>query len=748
DSTCILQVVQWQPLCHGDERSTLLQFVESYTINNSACLEASAYLNIASWKYEGESTECCSWDGIECDEDTGHVVSVDLSRSCLHGTIDPNSSLFRLVHLQWLSLAENSFTGPIPYSLGNLTNLNSLYLDSNNFFGPIPSSFSQLTQLTSLYIHYNQINGQIPVWIGNLTRLTEIFFYNNHLDGPVPESISQLVHIEYLFIDHNNLSGEVDFEYFFPKFKNLTHLDLSNNNLSVIFKPNINVTALPKFETLGLGSCNLNEFPYIIQNQDKLELLILSSNNLHGQIPESFCNSSKDTLTSLYLDANFLTGFDSFPVVLPWSNLQYLNLAKNILQGSLPIPQPSIISYNVSDNRLTGQVSPVFCNTTLQFLDLSNNSLDGMLPQCLGNISNSLLLLNLQNNFFYGDIIRTFVNGCKLRMINLSQNRLQGNIPRSLASCTNLEFLNLGNNQIYDTFPSWLGTLTEFKVLILGSNEFHGEIEEPKSEFDFPMLRIVDLSNNSFTGKLPSQQFEIWNAMKNFDADRLRYLGQDTSYTILNYFYWTMVITNKGTETYYGRVQEFLVAIDLSSNRFEGEIPGDIGNMKALRLLNLSNNVLIGHIPSSFENLTQLEALDLSQNNLSGEIPQQLSQLSFLSFLNVSQNNLTGSIPQGGQFYTFPNNSFEGNSGLCGDPLSKKCGTLPPPPSSTGEEGRSSSSLQEFGWRVVLMGYACGLVVGVFVGYIVMKRKPEWFMTTFGMRRQKMIGVKKRGCRR
>ncbi|KAL9248565.1 putative receptor like protein 25 [Drosera capensis] len=41
--------------------------------------------------------------------------------------------------------------------------------------------------------------------------------------------------------------------------------------------------------------------------------------------------------------------------------------------------------------------------------------------------------------------------------------------------------------------------------------------------------------------------------------------------------------------------------------------------------------------------------------------------------LDVSYNQLTGSIPQGGQFSTFNKDSFIGNAGLCGSPLSKKC---------------------------------------------------------------------------
>ncbi|KAJ7968208.1 putative Leucine-rich receptor-like kinase family protein [Quillaja saponaria] len=124
------------------------------------------------------------------------------------------------------------------------------------------------------------------------------------------------------------------------------------------------------------------------------------------------------------------------------------------------------------------------------------------------------------------------------------------------------------------------------------------------------------------------------------------------------------------------KVQEDFTAIDISSNKFEGEIPNFIGDLEGLYLLNLSNNRFVGSIPTSLGSLAKLESLDMSQNKLFGQIPQELTRLTFLEFFNVSCNNLHGPIPREKQFDTFENNSFLGNLELCGNPLSKKCGSF------------------------------------------------------------------------
>ncbi|KAL8107402.1 hypothetical protein AgCh_023972 [Apium graveolens] len=130
----------------------------------------------------------------------------------------------------------------------------------------------------------------------------------------------------------------------------------------------------------------------------------------------------------------------------------------------------------------------------------------------------------------------------------------------------------------------------------------------------------------------------------------------------------------KGQEIELIRILTVFTNIDVSKNNFEGQIAEYIGYLASLRFLNLSHNHLTGHIPPSIAKLTVLESLDLSSNQLKGEIPHQLTDLYSLAILNLSCNLLQGNIPQGFQFNTFENDSYVANLGLCGNPLSKKCG--------------------------------------------------------------------------
>ncbi|GLT81569.1 hypothetical protein SLE2022_000140 [Rubroshorea leprosula] len=663
---------------------------------------------------------------------------LDVSSCNLSGWVPP--SIGNLTKLHVLNLANNSFKGENAHFFSNLTQLTQINLGLNQFtFSEVPSSLASLTHLMKIDLSSSHISGHFPSWITNLTDLRLLVLMSNMLQGSLPSSISKLKNLETFSVSFNNLSGIVEFDTFL-ELKSLKVLDLGDNNFSLVIKTPTNRT-IPNFRELYLDYCNLREFPNFLRNQSELISVSLHFNNIHGQIPSWILNM-REGLLVLDLSGNNFISFEESFLIFPSTNLFYLDLSFNFLKGYLPIPPPSILFYLVSDNMFNGEIPPQFCNmTSLQVLDLSHNNLSGMMPQCFGNL-NSMSVLNLEGNNFCGRIPETWETGNKLKAIKMGQNNLHGRLPRSLGNCKMLEFLDLGKNKIKDTFPSWLGALPELRVLILHSNRFYGtiSIKVPEIDFLFPKLHIIDLSDNGFVGTLPIDFFARWNAMADLDGENTTYLQAYKHWFMYNLilipfvFPYSMTITNKGEKREYPKILEVFSAVDLSCNKFDGEILEVVGNLKRLQLLNLSNNILVGPIPTTLGYLTNLEALDLSQNKLTGRIPTQLTRLNFLEVFNVSHNHLTGPIPTGQQFDTFENSSFDGNSGLCGMPLSRKCDSYNsknlPPPSSTSKGNEDSGLLAEFDWKLVLLGYGCGFLIGVVIGNIVFTRKREWFMKT------------------
>ncbi|KAK4359566.1 hypothetical protein RND71_021795 [Anisodus tanguticus] len=113
--------------------------------------------------------------------------------------------------------------------------------------------------------------------------------------------------------------------------------------------------------------------------------------------------------------------------------------------------------------------------------------------------------------------------------------------------------------------------------------------------------------------------------------------------------------------------------IFLQRNQFSGEIPSSLSPQ--LNFIDLSFNSFSGKIPT-IENLTHLTGLNLQNNSLAGSIPNV--NLPRLTQLNMSNNQLNGSIPP--SLAKFPASSFQGNSLLCGQPLTQ-CPSFAPSPS-------------------------------------------------------------------
>ncbi|XP_058182879.1 receptor-like protein 53 [Rhododendron vialii] len=624
--------------------------------------------------------------------------------------------LANLKQLSLLYISYNQLTGPIPFNLSGFQNLRALYSSYNSFSGVIPPSLFTLPSLIDLDLSSNNLTGEIPEFQHHLP-LRSISLSDNKLRGPIPQSISTLANLTWLSLASNDLSGVVDLHIL----KNVEYFDISNTNLSVVAGSNVNNT-LPNLRGVYMSSCNIEVFPDFLRASENLEELDLSTNRIHGQILNWVAFIGKASLRYLNLSNNYLTHIKQFS----WERLETLDLRSNLLQGPLLIPPPSIQYFLMSNNSLYGEIPSLLCNASfLQMLDLSHNKLSGEVPQCLGNSSSILMVLSLRSNGFKGTLPLTFEKPNQLRCLDLSENHFEGPLPRSLVNCRSLEVLNVGNNKFNDTFPNWLGTLSELQVLVVRSNRFHGPINTGMSEFSFPKLRIVDLSYNEFTGHLPMRYFENFRAMKNTTMPSKQYMSVGGSY-----YHDSLLVTIKGLEIELVRILTIFTTIDLSSNNFSGEIPNAVGKLNSLKVLNFSHNSLTGHIPESLGDLTSLESLDISSNHLTGRIPSQLTNLTFLEILNLSCNRLHGPIPNGRQFNTFENGSYAGNLGLCGFPLSKECGdnqTKVQPPVFQHEE--DDSDLDGFTWKIVVIGYGCGMTMGLFLGSLMLLiGRPRFFV--------------------
>ncbi|KAJ6886639.1 LOW QUALITY PROTEIN: receptor-like protein 12 isoform X2 [Populus alba x Populus x berolinensis] len=449
---------------------------------------------------------------------------------------------------------------------------------------------------------------------------------------------------------------------------------------------------------------------------------------LKGELPDNLFRRSNLQWLDLWSNEG-LTG--SFPQYNLSNALSHLDLSYTRISIHL---EPDSISHLKSVKKmylngcnfvgsnldLLGNLTQLIELGLAEILDLSNNGFSGFIPQCLGNFSDGLLVLHLGGNNLHGNIPSIYSEGNSLTYLNFNGNQLKGAIPSSIINCVNLEFLDLGNNMIDDTFPSFLETLPKLKVVILRSNKLHGSLKGPIVKDSFSKLQILDLSNNSLSGPLPTEYFNNFKAMMSIDQDMdyMRTKNVSTSYVFSVQLAW------KGLQTVFPKIQIALATLDLSRNKFTGKIPESLGKLKSLKQLNLSHNSLIGCIQPSLGNLTNLESLDLSSNLLAGRIPQELVDLTFLQVLNLSYNHLEGPIPQGKQFNTFENGSYEGNLGLCGFPLQVKCnkgeGQQPPP---SNFEKEDSMFEEGFGWKAVAMGYGCGFVFGVSIGYVVFRAR-------------------------
>ncbi|GJM95113.1 hypothetical protein PR202_ga11817 [Eleusine coracana subsp. coracana] len=393
-----------------------------------------------------------------------------------------------------------------------------------------------------------------------------------------------------------------------------------------------------------------------LANLSFLHTLNLSGNNLHGSIPSELGMFHR--LQVISLGGNSLTG--KIPASLTnCARLTHVELQRNGLHGEIP----SNFSYcqelrvfNVSVNSLSGGIPPSFgALLKLEFLGLHRSNLTGGIPPSLGNIS-SLLAFDASENYnLGGDIPDALGRLTKFNFLRLASAGLSGTIPPSLFNISSLRTLDLGNNYLSGVLPPDVGiTLPRVQFLSLYNCQIKGRI--PSSIGNATGLRLIQLHYNDLQGTVPpaigklknlevlnlqfNQLEEIWNK----DWGLMAALGNCSKLLALS------LSSNKFQGVLPPSLVNLTIGIQqilLYGNRISGTVSPAIGKFSNLRALALADNALSGTIPDTIGRLHSMIGLDVSGNNISGEIPPMLvANLTRLALLDLSQNELQGSIPE------------------------------------------------------------------------------------------------------
>ncbi|GKV49500.1 hypothetical protein SLEP1_g56250 [Rubroshorea leprosula] len=524
--------------CSHEEALALLQFKTSFSINYTVPYSycwGENYSKIESWK---EGIDCCSWDGVSCDNVTGHVIALNLSCSFLYGTFPSNSTLFFLRNLQSLNLALNDFRlSKIPPEISQFTRLKHLDVSSSQFSGQVPREIAHLPKLVSLNLssYFYDDSPELILetttfrnLVHNLSEVRELVLRGVNMTSVNPRFFMNLSSsLTTLDLIESGLSGNFPNSIF--RFPNLKNFYLSGNRNLTIDLPSSNwssplqqlylgymdcgrrlresVGDLKSLQSLSLG-CNLEgSIPASIGNLSQLTYLSLFYSNLSGQIPPSLANLTQ--LTSLFLSSNQFSG----PILASICNLRQLTslyLSSNNLRGQIPSSLANLTQLTFLDlyhNQFSGPIPASIGNLRqLTSLDLSSNNLSEQIPSSLANLT-QLTSLDLSDNQFSGPIPASIGNLRQLTSLYLYYNNLIGQIPSLLANLTQLTFLDLSYNQFSGPIPASIGNLRQFTILYLDSNYLSGQI--PSSLANLTQLRFLFLSHNLLNGTLPPWIFTL-----------------------------------------------------------------------------------------------------------------------------------------------------------------------------------------------------------------------------------------------
>lgn len=243
----------------------------------------------------------------------------------------------------------------------------------------------------------------------------------------------------------------------------------------------------------------------------------------------------------------------------------------------------------------------------LRSLDLSDNDVEGTVPDALWTSNTNLTDLDLSYNpTLRASIPPSVTNLASLRRLDLTSCDLTGTLPTELGSLPRLELLSLGSNpDLEGTLPTELGRLARLRELVVAQCR-------------------------KITGPIPAQLFRTSSSL-----EELYLHSNDLAGT---------VPTEIGAAV-------ALRLLRLHGNpQLGGTIPTEIGAAVGLRELHAQDTALEGPIPVEllFSRPSDLVLVDLSRTSVSGAIPSATTTGGDgrLESLDVCDTRVRSTVPE------------------------------------------------------------------------------------------------------
>ncbi|XP_048421883.1 putative receptor-like protein kinase At3g47110 [Pyrus x bretschneideri] len=441
---------------------------------------------MSSWN---ETIHFCQWHGVTCGHRHMRVTKLMLRSLKLGGSISPHVG--NLSFLKVFNLVNESFSHEIPPEIG-LRRLQLLALQNNSLSGEIPANLSS----------ENQLHGEIPS-LKNLHKLWWFVIGSNHLGSDLSFlcDLTNATGLQSLEIDSNNF-GDI-----FGRLTNFNFLALDGNDLSGTIPSSVfNVSSLETF-AVGLNYNLQGTFPSNLGNScPSLQTFAISYNQFSGIIPVSISNAS---------------------------NLFELAIHKNQLRGEVPSLKNlhNLGRFTIASNHLgsggTGDDLSFLCDLTnatgLQYLEINSNNFGGTLPQCVANLSYSLVYFYVGYNSIFGNIPNAMENLHNLESIWLSGNQFSGLIPPEIGRLPKLYEVYMETNSLTGNLPSSFGNLSRLTHLHLEDNNLQGTI--PSTLSQCPNLVNLTLGGNNFTGIISPELIRLSSSYVHLDLSRNHLTG-------------------------------------------------------------------------------------------------------------------------------------------------------------------------------------------------------------------------------